>query len=377
MDDAKKKWKNLRAYFISQMRELDKPRSGSAGGVKTTSSWAYFQQLLFLKNVVIPLDEARDDNLTSTQSSQILTNRRETQNIVQDIETEIVPNSPLLEINPDSDTDVHTFSATASEQSESVQIQPQPGSSKQTPSSKSNFRMIRANANKRKLNTGNQGRSDNTAAKVLEIETRKVELLEKEMNAEEDPNLLFFKSLLPFMKPFTPTQTLRVRGKVQDMILKEYEAMQQDFGTSSRNSNNDESVIASLENESHRSTSRSSHSIQVTSPNSEIVDEAMQEVFDGRSRNCIIDNCVTPHEYQFNQSASRLLHCSQFPSCNTSIIERNKALQQSSTSRISNTNDFNTSLKTGFTHLSRDLTHSILLDSSDPSPEEQHTYTNY
>lgn len=356
MDDAKKKWKNLRAYFISQMRELDKPRSGSGGGVKTSCSWAYFQQLLFLKNVVIPLDEARDDNLTSTQSSQILTNRRETQNIVQDIEAPTVLNSPLSEINPDNDTNVHTFSATVPEQSESVQIQPPPGSPKQTPSNKSNFRMIRANANKRKLNNGNQGRFDNTAAKVLEIETRKVELLEKEMNAEEDPNLLFFKSLLPFMKSFTPIQTLRLRGKIQDMILKEYETTQQDFGTSRRNSNNDESEIVSLQNESHRSTSRSSHSTQFTSPNSAIVDEAMQE--------------VTPHEYQFHQSASRLPDCSQFPSSNPSIIEWNKAMQQSSTSSISNTNNFNTSLETGFTHLSRNLAYSIQLDSSDQSSEQ-------
>lgn len=81
-------------YFISQMRELDKSRSGSGGGVKTTCSWAYFQQLLFLKIVVTPLDEARDDSLTSTQSSQIITNQRQTQNIVQDIEDETVLDSP-------------------------------------------------------------------------------------------------------------------------------------------------------------------------------------------------------------------------------------------------------------------------------------------
>lgn len=58
--------------------------------------------------------------------------------------------------------------------------------------------MVRANANKRNLNSGNQGRSH----------TRKVELLEGEINSEEDPNLhFFFLSLFPFMKLFTPTKT--------------------------------------------------------------------------------------------------------------------------------------------------------------------------
>lgn len=42
--------------------------------------------------------------------------------------------------------------------------------------------MVRANANKRNLNSGNQGRSH----------TRKVELLEGEINSEEGPNLHFF-----------------------------------------------------------------------------------------------------------------------------------------------------------------------------------------
>ncbi|CAG9763605.1 unnamed protein product [Ceutorhynchus assimilis] len=205
------------------MRELDKPRSGSGGLVKTTSSWAYFQQLLFLQNVVVPLYESRDDNLTSTHPSQIITNELQTQHTFEDDQTETIQNSLLSEMNKENESDADMLSATAPGPPDITNIQP--GSSKQLPHGKSNFRMIRANSNKRKLNAGSEGRSYNAATK--EIETRKVDLLEREINAEEDPNLLFFKSLLPFMKAFTPTQTLRLRTKIQEIILIEHEAMQQ------------------------------------------------------------------------------------------------------------------------------------------------------
>lgn len=54
------------------------------------------------------------------------------------------------------------------------------------------------------------------------IERRKLELLEKEVAEEMNPDLSFFKSLLPVMKFFSEPQKLRMRMAINQIILREY-----------------------------------------------------------------------------------------------------------------------------------------------------------
>ncbi|KAK9752925.1 hypothetical protein QE152_g3870 [Popillia japonica] len=61
---AESRWKNLRAYFILQLREINKPKSGSGGCAKTTTKWAFYNQILFLKDVTSS-DDTMEDSLTN------------------------------------------------------------------------------------------------------------------------------------------------------------------------------------------------------------------------------------------------------------------------------------------------------------------------
>lgn len=47
IDELKKKWRYLREKFV---RERQKPKSGSQGGIKKT--WVHFTELTFLEDIV-------------------------------------------------------------------------------------------------------------------------------------------------------------------------------------------------------------------------------------------------------------------------------------------------------------------------------------
>lgn len=53
---------------------------------------------------------------------------------------------------------------------------------------------------------------------LLDIETKKLEFLGK---PDDDDDLMFFKSLVPFLKQMKPIQKLRIRNQFQDIIIKE------------------------------------------------------------------------------------------------------------------------------------------------------------
>lgn len=62
---------------------------------------------------------------------------------------------------------------------------------------------------------------------LLAIEKKKLEILERESIKEKSDDLLFFVSLLPYYIETIPLRRkLRLRSKIQDLILAEMEAVE-------------------------------------------------------------------------------------------------------------------------------------------------------
>ncbi|XP_050517469.1 uncharacterized protein LOC126892083 [Diabrotica virgifera virgifera] len=205
---VKGKWKNLRAYFTKELRNISHPKSGSGGGENVTSSWSYFKQMMFLKDIIVGSEELRDSNIGS-QVYSANQNPAET-GVLSELtvsvdQTSYESDSTLVEIlSPPSTSSTHTDLSS-------------PGSLLDTSTD-------RCRANKRKLShTVRDASNKKFNDELVKIENKKLALLEKEINSEEDPDLCFFKSLVPYMRELSPGNRLRVRGKIQDLILDEYE----------------------------------------------------------------------------------------------------------------------------------------------------------
>lgn len=61
---------------------------------------------------------------------------------------------------------------------------------------------------------------------LLEIEKKKLEILERESIKEKSGGLLFFESLLPYLENIPLRRKLRLKSKIQDLILVEIEAVE-------------------------------------------------------------------------------------------------------------------------------------------------------
>lgn len=61
---------------------------------------------------------------------------------------------------------------------------------------------------------------------LLEIEKKKLEILQRESIKEKSDDLLFFESLLPYMANIPLRRKLWLRSKIQDLILAEIEAVE-------------------------------------------------------------------------------------------------------------------------------------------------------
>lgn len=77
-------------------------------------------------------------------------------------------------------------------------------------------------AKKKKLTSSFSQRDE----QLLDLERKKIEILQKESEKEVSDDALFFQSLLPFMKKLPLLRKLRVRSKIQDLIINELEKLE-------------------------------------------------------------------------------------------------------------------------------------------------------
>lgn len=68
--DAKRKWKNLRDYYRQELKKQDTQKSGAgADHDMGTSTWTYFRQMSFLKDILKP--DFRSSNLAYDETASV------------------------------------------------------------------------------------------------------------------------------------------------------------------------------------------------------------------------------------------------------------------------------------------------------------------
>ncbi|XP_047470969.1 uncharacterized protein LOC125026523 [Penaeus chinensis] len=173
---ARNKWKNARDYY---RRELKKMEARGPSEELVSSTWPYFQQMAFLKNVLTP--EARFANLPL----EIVDGED-----VKGKDCEVrFPVPPWLPSPPDKSNNSSSEAVTSQDSSEE-----------------------RIKRLRKSQERASKGTDDVTAGK------RKQELQEGKEDSEDD-DLHFFKSLLPYMKKMSDTKKLRLRAQILDLLL--------------------------------------------------------------------------------------------------------------------------------------------------------------
>ncbi|CAG5054304.1 unnamed protein product [Parnassius apollo] len=178
---TKTRWKNLRAYYVKECQKID---SKSKEGSETTSTWQYFDRLQFLGDVILP-------GLNQTTDC---------------IKEEDYEGDEIFITNIDGSVAYPENRSPAQSSSDTSYI---------TPSTR-----------KRKLNTLASSSEFVNNETLLELERKKVQILESDIARGSNDDLLFFESLLPFMNEIPLERKLRLRTKIQDLISNELEAVQ-------------------------------------------------------------------------------------------------------------------------------------------------------
>ncbi|XP_063586397.1 uncharacterized protein LOC134763792 [Penaeus indicus] len=173
---VRNKWKNARDYY---RRELKKMEARGPSEELVSSTWPYFQQMAFLKNVLTPEPRFANLPLEIVDEEDIKG---------KDCEVRF-PTPPWSPSPPDKSNNKSSEAVTSQESSEE------------------RTRRLRKSQERTSKDT-----DDVTAGK------RKQELQEVQEDSEDD-DLHFFKSLLPYMKKMSGIKKLRLRAQILDLLL--------------------------------------------------------------------------------------------------------------------------------------------------------------
>ncbi|XP_068623177.1 uncharacterized protein [Battus philenor] len=179
---SKTRWKNLRAYFV---KECTKVKSRSVEGGEATSSWQYFDQLQFLRST-------------------------------------LPGSNRLINYTPDGEYNGDEIFITNYDGTMAYPETWSPGQSSSetsytTPSTRK--RKLKALASTNESSTYNET--------LLELERKKLKILENDLARGSNDDLLFFESLLPYMREIPVDRKLQLRSKIQDLICSEFKEIQQ------------------------------------------------------------------------------------------------------------------------------------------------------
>jgi hypothetical protein len=178
---AKSKWKGLRDNFRKEIKKAHKPKSGE-GAPPHTSRWIHLKSLEFLRDVMEPGKTSGNIAFPTICKPE-------------------QPDSEATEINVEENE-------VRSACSEDATSETHPSPTCEAP--------------KRK-----RGRSNfSYQEKMVQIEEKKLEWLSKQEDDQNDDDLHFLRSLLPYMKQIPPNRKLFFRSQIQNMMADEINAPQ-------------------------------------------------------------------------------------------------------------------------------------------------------
>ncbi|KAG8228491.1 hypothetical protein J437_LFUL009357 [Ladona fulva] len=173
--EAKTKWKSLKDQFRREMQKMPKYKPGSD---THTSKWQYFDLMRFIKDFDDP--EKVQRNLRGKR----------------DVE----------ESNLEEDA--------CDEEAENEEISNMDKPIEMSHSPEASLSSIQCGRKSRKIDTENETSS-------FGMEKQKI-VQKYHGEEEENADLFFFKSLLPYMQEFSPLEKLHVRNDIQNVILNHY-----------------------------------------------------------------------------------------------------------------------------------------------------------
>lgn len=182
-----------------------KSRSGDAAGNCPPSNWTFYQQLMFLKDIVTPrVSSGSLKSLTVTEIDQTepeqahVTDNENEPSLQEDSQSEVQDESHSHSLEMDCMDDI------VSNDGEST-------SATSTAIGESTFTTPSAQKRKRKAIDYN--------SKLLELEEKKIQyLLNKPRRDEEDSDLLFYKALLPHVRLIPKEKKIQFQGEIQAVV---------------------------------------------------------------------------------------------------------------------------------------------------------------
>lgn len=225
VEDVKKKWQGLRDTFRKEFNKAVDHKSGEAGVDAGDSSWPYFDQMLFLKEVVAqrkvhgnvspkkPLySQEMDVSLESaSHSNPALSVSQELSHSLEDNAS-----APLENVS-----DVLTASVSPTSIPQELFRGQRGNASKPSPSQGTSqlSKMLppaTSTGTKRKKQLDN-----NSEDPFVEIERQKIKLLSENAALRQNTDYQFLLSLLPFLMKIPNNRKLAVRNKLQQVLIDE------------------------------------------------------------------------------------------------------------------------------------------------------------
>lgn len=188
--NLRKKWKYLKDQFAHELGRIEYQRANGTNK-NIESQWVYFDSLLFLKGIIKP---------RTTLNSLIRKKKRPSD--LESTETKITShfNDSVKESYSVDESEIDDIS----DQEEFIELYEEEENASVTQSPYSNFE------NKNKRPTCNLDRNQAKKGNISEISY--------EQSKEENDDLLFFRSLLPFVHKIPENMKLRFRSKVMVLV---------------------------------------------------------------------------------------------------------------------------------------------------------------
>lgn len=177
----RKKWKYLRDQFAVEIGKAKPAKSGAAAGSVYVPKWCYYESLLFLKDIV----------KSRPPSSNVRRSRRDSVDIQDDEEF-------IQEQDPEPDRDTENSEVLEDGSVAEQEVDNIPSAQNQAPSF---LRLIPTNSK----------HNEN----ILLLEQKKAQVVQRE---PESDDMMFFKSLLPFVQNIPSNRKLRFRSKILDIV---------------------------------------------------------------------------------------------------------------------------------------------------------------
>lgn len=224
----RKKWKYLREKFGTEYSKRPLSRSGDAAGNFPASKWAYYQQLMFLKDIVQwrPSSGSIAPSMRAPIVPPADTAAAEDVNI-DDAASQCSHDSPLT--NVANQLEEEMGSSQAAQENETVdnlEISQGAGPS---------FPTVVSSKRKRK------SQEEGYYQRMCNIEERKLQYLvdkhDQKKTDAEDEDLMFLKTLLPHIRKISPHMKLRFQSRIQDVV--------QEFAYGPQNNQSDTAVYQS------------------------------------------------------------------------------------------------------------------------------------